>query len=409
MLKTAFSRFKNTPDDPVILDEDDGNSVPPANDDVEVVEIYNHSMPVEVPVDSTTETEVEQSGKEGKLENQPIPMNGVVDSSTLTEADLKMNDRECIDEDKSAVELSEVYLDSWERDSLTDTQCLLISTGNENTFVGGLGSDKATTSGKGRKRKGSSKRVDTKRGAANHETKANEHMPTMMKEGSSSLLKKRERTELEDGGFGLLPLTDIIRKRNCTTQSNVSKGEDISGNQQEHESSETMDNLFNSTASGERTPNTTKKTGLVNECMDIVLSQHVDDPLAEQWESPTFVAQVGESMRVSEENSKAMKFMNIIEPPGFDLGISPEKDVQTEKTSVVGPSGSGVTKDKGKGKLFDDNHASEESGFIRGITERRFHEVVSNIVVSDSSEQLFEEKKCQKGNSQDEIGTRSDR
>ncbi|KAI3693187.1 hypothetical protein L6452_33018 [Arctium lappa] len=370
LMNTAFSMFKNTADDPVLLDEDDSVAVPAVK-----------------PTDDKEE-----------LENPSEPMEVVVDLRSPSKA----------------VKLSEDYLDSWERDSLTDTQCLLISTGNENTSVGSLGSDKATTSGKGRMRKGSSKRADTNRGAANHETKANEHMPTMMKEGSSRSamprVNKRERTELEDGCFGLLPLTDIICKCNCTMQSNASKGEDSSGNQQEHESSETdllntivekmasikrlkqeadedihygltnfehkdrfislryeMDNLFNSTASGERTPNTMKKTGLV--C---------------------------ESMRVSEENSKAMKFLNIIEPPGFDLGISLEKDVQTEKTTVVGPSGSGVTKDKEKGKLFDDNHAPEESGFIRGNTERRFHEVVSNIVVSDSSEKLFEEKNVKK-------------
>ncbi|KAI3729493.1 hypothetical protein L6452_18153 [Arctium lappa] len=226
----------------------------------------------------------------------------------------------------------------------------------------------------------------------------------------SGLLKKRERTELEDGGFGILPLTNIQHNRNFETQSNTVKGEESSGQQREHEATKMellntimekmasikrrkkeaeddihhgmtnfenkdkfislrceMDSLFHSsTTSDKKTPNTTKKTGLVNECTDIVLRQQVDDPLAELWDSPTYVGKVCESMRVSIENSKAMKFLNVIEPPSFDLGISPAKDVQTDQATVVDGSGSGVTKDKGKGKLFDDNQAPQEAVFNRG-------------------------------------------
>ncbi|KAI3693296.1 hypothetical protein L6452_33130 [Arctium lappa] len=87
MMKTAFSRFKNTPDNPVLLDEDEGNSVPLGNGNVKEVEIDNQAMPMEVPVDSLTETKGERNGKEGELENRAIPMNVVVDSSTETEGE----------------------------------------------------------------------------------------------------------------------------------------------------------------------------------------------------------------------------------------------------------------------------------------------------------------------------------
>ncbi|KAI3771575.1 hypothetical protein L6452_02740 [Arctium lappa] len=265
--------------------------------------------------------------------------------------------------------------------------------GNKNTFVGGLGSDEAKASRKGRKRKRSSKRVDMKREATNHETKSNEHMPTMMDEGSSRSRMPRVN-EL---------LNTIVEKIASIKRFKKEADDDIHYGLTNFEHKDRfislrckMDSLFNSTASGERTPNTTKKMRLVNECRDIVLSEQVDDPLVELWESPTYVAQVCESMRESVENSKAIKFLNVIEPPGFDLGISPEKDLQTEQVEVVCASGSGVTKDKGNGKLFDDNHAQEESGFIRGVTESRFQEVVSNIAGSDSSEQLFDEKNVKK-------------
>ncbi|KAI3665426.1 hypothetical protein L6452_44053 [Arctium lappa] len=86
---------------------DDGNSVPPRNGNVEEVEVDNQAMPMEVAVDSVTETEGERNGKEDELENRAILLNVAVDSSTETEgveslmADLKMNDSECIDKDTS--------------------------------------------------------------------------------------------------------------------------------------------------------------------------------------------------------------------------------------------------------------------------------------------------------------------
>ncbi|KAI3714992.1 hypothetical protein L6452_21955 [Arctium lappa] len=95
-------------------------------------------------------------------------------------------------------------------------------------------------------------------------------------------------------------------------------------------------------------------------------------------------------MRVSVETSKAMRFLNVIEPPGFDLGFSPMKDVQTQKAVGADASGSGVTKDKGKGKLIDDNQAPKEAGFNRGVTQGRNPEAVTNTIASDSCGHLLD-------------------
>ncbi|KAI3697454.1 hypothetical protein L6452_30479 [Arctium lappa] len=469
---------------------DDGNSVPPANDDVEVVEIYNHSMPVEVPVDSTTETEGERSGNEGKLENQPIPMNGVVDSSTVTE-DLKMNDNECIDEDKS---------------------------GNTKSTIMKLGTDESKTLHKGKKRKGveslmtylkmndseckdksgptkmkeCKKTVDSIRGSPSwlkntkddcfqvdsssrvtrsqrrkqleeersrkepgvqppnmgahdatpkHASRSVSQRVVVDKNGppitvwNKKSLKRRERTELEDGGFGFLPLLNIHHTRNLDGKSSTEKRAKSSGIKGDHEATEQdllnkimdkmaslkrlkeeaegeiqhgmtnfpnkdkfvslqreLDSLFQSSSpSGGKTPNTTRKTGLVNECMNIVLSQQVDDPMKQLWDSPTYVQQVYESMHVSVENSKAMKFLRDIEPPGFDLGISPVKDVQQEHAPVAGASGSWRATNKGKGKLFTDEQASDVDVVNQGVTQSRISASVANVAASDSCEQRLEE------------------
>ncbi|KAI3669960.1 hypothetical protein L6452_41480 [Arctium lappa] len=309
--RIAFSRFKNTPDDPVILDEDDGNSVPPANDDVEVVEIYNHSMPMEVLVDSATETEGERSGNEGKLENQPIPMNGVVDSSTVTE-DLKMNDSECIDEDKSGVESLMTDL------KMNDSKCI-----DKDKSVGS--SSRVTRSQRRKQLEEERSRKESgvqppnmgaHDAAPKHTSRSVSQRVVVDKNGppitvwNKKSLKRRERTELEDGGFGFLPLLNIHHTRNLDGKSSTEKRAKSSGIKEDHEATEKLDSLFqSSSASGGKTPNTTRKTGLVNECTDIVLSQQVNDPMKQLWDSPTYVQQVYESMHVSVENSKAMKFL----------------------------------------------------------------------------------------------------
>ncbi|KAI3769874.1 hypothetical protein L6452_00988 [Arctium lappa] len=235
--------------------------------------------------------------------------------------------------------------------------------------------------------------------------------------------RKGKEQKLEDGGFGLLPLINIHHTRNFEEKSSKDKREESSGQQRDHEATEQdllnkimdkmaslkrlkqeaegeiqhgmanfankdkfislqreLDSLFqSSSASGEKTPNTMKKTGLVNECTDIVLSQ-----------------QVYESMRVSVENSKAMKFLRDIEPLGFDLGISPREDVQQEHASIAGASGSCGATDREKGKLFADEQASDEAVFNQGVTQSRISASVMNIVASDSCEQSLEEKNMKK-------------
>ncbi|KAI3770224.1 hypothetical protein L6452_01350 [Arctium lappa] len=382
---------------------DNGNSVPPGKGDVEVVEIDNQSMPVEVPVDSATETEGERNVKEGTLEDQPIPMNVVVDSSNETEAntkstilelgtdesktlhkgkkrkgntqvslrveslmvDLKMNDSECIDEDTSGpkpMKERKKTVDSirgspsWSKKTKDD--CFQVGSSSRvmrsqrrkqleeerSTKESGLqppnmGAHNAApkhASGSGARRRTGMKTDETI-----NETKAKDDIPTMMDDGSSSLFQS-------------------------------------------------------SSASGEKTPNTTKKTGLVNECTDIVLSQQVDDPMKQLWDSPTYVQQVYESMHVSVENSKAMKFLRDIEPPGFDLGINPVKVVQQENASVAGASGMCGATDRGKGKLFGDEQASDEDVVNQGVTQSRISASVTNIVASYSCEQILEENTIKK-------------
>ncbi|KAI3729986.1 hypothetical protein L6452_18659 [Arctium lappa] len=523
---------------------DDGNSVPSANDDVEVVEIYNHSMLVEVPVDSATETEGERSGNEGKLENQPIPMNGVVDSSTVTE-DLKMNDSECIDEDKSGNTKSTIMklgtdesktlhkgkkrkgVESLMTDlKMNDSECIdkdksgptkMKECKNMVDSIRGspswskntkddcfqVGSSSRVTRSQRRKqleekrsrkesgvqppnmgahdatqkhasRSGSQRHTGMKTDETINEAKSKDDIPTMMDEGSSrsilarvnllyvestvsqrvvvdkngppitvwnkESLKRRERTELEDGGFGFLPLLNIHHTRNLDGKSSTEKRAKSSGIKGDHEATEQdllnkimdkmtslkrlkeeaegeiqhgmtnfpnkdkfvslqreMDSLFQSSSpSGGKTPNTTRKTGLVNECMDIVLSQQVDDLMKQLWDSPTYVQQVYESMHVSVENSKAMKFLRDIEPPGFDLRISPVKDVQQEHAPVAGASGSWRATNKGKGKLFANEQASDVDVVNQGVTQSRISASVANVVASDSCEQRLEEKNIKK-------------
>lgn len=68
--------------------------------------------------------------------------------------------------------------------------------------------------------------------------------------------------------------------------------------------------------------------------MAMVVVEHGDTvyPLDECWESPKFVVAVDETMHLEIQKSEIKKSLsNIrangfgIEPPGFDLGISPDK------------------------------------------------------------------------------------
>ncbi|KAI3729015.1 hypothetical protein L6452_17661 [Arctium lappa] len=304
LMKTAFSRFKNTPDNNVLLDEDDGNSVPPGNGNVEEVEVDNQAMLMEMSVNSITETEGERNGKEDELENRAIPMNVVVDSSTETEgveslmADLKMNDSECIDNDTSGPKPMK------ERKETVDfIRGGPSSTKNTKDDCFQVGNSSRVTRSQRRKQ------LEEERARKEYELQP----PNM---GAHNAAPKRAS---ESGYVEYHYGQDGINQKAKTGSRSL---------------------FQSSSASGEKTSNTTKKTGLVNECTDIVLIQQVDDPLAKLWDSPTYVEQVYESMCVSVENSKAMKFIKDKEPPGFDLGINPGKDVQQEHASVAGASSS---------------------------------------------------------------------
>ncbi|KAI3664976.1 hypothetical protein L6452_43591 [Arctium lappa] len=248
--------------------------------------------------------------------------------------DLKMNDNECIDEDTSVGSSSRVTR-SQRRKQLEEERSRKES-GLQPPNMGAHNAAPKHASGSGARRRTGMKTDETI-----NEAKAKDDIPTMMDDGSSSLFQS-------------------------------------------------------SSASGEKTLNTTKKTGLVNECTDIVLSQQVDDPMKRLWDSPTYVQQVYESMHVSVENSKAMKFLRDIEPPGFDLGISPVKVVQQENASIVGASGSCGATDRGKGKLFGDEQASDEAVVNQGVTQSRISASVTNIAASYSCEQILEENNIKK-------------
>ncbi|KAI3758425.1 hypothetical protein L6452_05986 [Arctium lappa] len=158
-------------------------------------------------------------------------------------------------------------------------------------------------------------------------------------------------------------LMDIIRERIALIRELKEESEsDIQKGLNEHVNDDgfaalqlEMNNLFKSTTPfGGTTPKAPTRTKFLSPCTDIVLSQQIDDPLAALWDSPTYVSEVGESMRISVDNSKTRRFLDAIEPPGFDLGISPMKDTTCGGGGEPGSCGSGLRVDKGKGKLFDE-------------------------------------------------------
>ncbi|KAI3681016.1 hypothetical protein L6452_35797 [Arctium lappa] len=144
-------------------------------------------------------------------------------------------------------------------------------------------------------------------------------------------LRKRETTELEDGGFGLLPLKDGYKVKRT-----VLKGE----------------------------------SGQLPHSPPSNMGKHVDN--AEEfdacWECPNFVAAVDEKLAIEVHKSKLKKYLSKsmtegcgFDAPGFHLGISPDK-TQHGSNSVpnhtptpifaLKPLSSQGTKDKGKREVI---------------------------------------------------------
>ncbi|KAI3729182.1 hypothetical protein L6452_17834 [Arctium lappa] len=143
------------------------------------------------------------------------------------------------------------------------------------------------------------------------ETKDSRKKHGQTEEGSSTSRRiRRESTELEDGGFALLPLINITETR--ANNTNIAK---------------------------------------MNDGVD---DGQPDNQEERAKESPTYVGEVDESMRVSIENSKAQRFLNAIEPTGFDLGISLMKDMESGECGQLEAWVSGFRTDKGKAKLFQE-------------------------------------------------------
>ncbi|KAI3681394.1 hypothetical protein L6452_36189 [Arctium lappa] len=202
----------------------------------------------------------------------------------------------------------------------------------------------------------------------------------------------RESTELDDGGFGRLPLIHRVENRvNNTNTANIKDGVDDGQPDTQEDIAKDLIHLIKkrtekikelkvdaesainkgltdypdeggftdlqvdlnrlfkqSAASGARTPNSTPKLSFLSSCADMVVSQPIDDHLAVLWESPTCMREVVESMRVYVENSKERRIMNEIEPPGFDLGIIPMKDIKSGEDGQSGYCVSGLRTGKGE-------------------------------------------------------------
>ncbi|KAI3697795.1 hypothetical protein L6452_30892 [Arctium lappa] len=138
MMNTAFSRFKNTADDPVLLDKMTVFQSLPGI----LLTTKNHSK-----FDQTRwmwlwiqESQLKPSTKSTTVDQSVIHFHALFNNSWLH---VLLNSS-----------LHEDYRYSWGMDSLTNIQSPLLLIGNKSTSVGGLGSDEAKASGKGRKRKG---------------------------------------------------------------------------------------------------------------------------------------------------------------------------------------------------------------------------------------------------------------
>ncbi|KAI3672594.1 hypothetical protein L6452_38689 [Arctium lappa] len=202
------------------------------------------------------------------------------------------------------------------------------------------------------------------------------------------LLKKRESTEIKRGGFGLLPLKNkVVRdgnigisstfgdKEDCqTTNEWATKEEYVTSikeklnritklrKEAENELAVAMskfgcneeftsvkaeiDMMFgNQKLTAVSTPMNTPlkpvKQDVPSPCTAIVLSQNIVDPFDKLWESPTYVVEVTESLRVSVENSKIKKSLADIAPQELRFGKSASREAMNSD------------KRNGKGKLID--------------------------------------------------------
>ncbi|KAI3667780.1 hypothetical protein L6452_42849 [Arctium lappa] len=217
------------------------------------------------------------------------------------------------------------------------------------------------------------------------------------------LLKKRESTEIKRGGFGLLPLKNkVVRdgkigisstfgdKEDCQTTNEwttkeeyvTSIKEKLNGitklrKEAENELAVAMskfgcneeftsvkaeiDMMFgNQKLTAVSTPMNTPlkpvKQDVPTPCTAIVLSQNIVDPFDKLWESPTYVVEVTESLRVSVENSKIKKSLADIAPQELRFGKS--------------ASGEAMNSDQrnGKGKLIDSKEGYDGPSFDLGIS-----------------------------------------
>ncbi|KAI3771971.1 hypothetical protein L6452_03144 [Arctium lappa] len=220
-------------------------------------------------------------------------------------------------------------------------------------------------------------------------------------------LRKRETTELENGGFGLLPIKDKYKVRRPFVKGECSKfphtppqdmgkpeyirfldivmkqllsAKDEAEKWLESATSKfpnddsfdiykaQLDNLFNTDRWQTNMPGNSSSfhEKAVNDCLEMVVFEDVDatTPIDACWESPTFVAEVGEIVDIEAKKSEEKKSCSksifqdfAVDPPAFDLGISPEKPkyaTPTEKHqsqsvgSVLRSSSSQRSNDKGK-------------------------------------------------------------
>ncbi|KAI3757834.1 hypothetical protein L6452_05377 [Arctium lappa] len=208
-----------------------------------------------------------------------------------------------------------------------------------------VGSSSRVTRSQGKKKqtkiditatKGEGSNMSTKRSTSplERETQDNGKRHGRMEKGSSTSrrIKKSESTELEDGGFGLLPLINRVETRKDNTNATKMKDgiDDGQSDNQEKRAKELkidaessihkglaysnehgfndllieLNRLFkHSSASGERTPKSPMKKGFLSPCTDMVLSQQINDPLVVLWESPTYVREVDESMECTQSRA----------------------------------------------------------------------------------------------------------
>ncbi|KAI3667010.1 hypothetical protein L6452_42052 [Arctium lappa] len=179
------------------------------------------------------------------------------------------------------------------------------------------------------------------------------------------LLRKRETTELEDGGFGLLPIKTSYQVKRPVLQGECSKsprsppkylGKKMEQLVNAKEEAEKWVHTIESRFLGDETVTkfktdldlmfgTTQSTSTESEAaadeenektneMAIVVFEEVDNAKEFDacWECPNFIATITEKVEIEVQKSEIRKSLSNslssegrIEAPGFDLGINPEK------------------------------------------------------------------------------------